>query len=131
MTLAFLHGEILVGWFLTGALVIFAAACVGFWLWRYPPRAPILPAAIYLVIAIVGGFLWMTDPSNLLWSSIGFALTLPWSAVFLFAVMQCEVEPPAWLILPGIPLNALLVYLALRSRGRHRVPAATGDNKAL
>ena len=126
MTLAFLHGEVLVGWFFTGALAIFAAVGVGFWLWRYPPRAPILPAATYLVIAIVGGFVWMTDTSDLFWSSIGFALTLPWSAVFLFAVMQFDVQPPAWLILPGIPLNALLVYLALSSRGRHRVPARDG-----
>lgn len=84
-----------------------------------------LLAAIYLMIGIAGGVLWMGDISDLLWSSIGFALTLPWSAVFLFAVMQFDVQLPAWLILPGIPLNALLIYFALRWRG-HRVPAQDG-----
>jgi hypothetical protein len=49
MTLALLHGEILVGWFFTGSLAIFAAVGIGLWLWRYPPRAPILPTAIYLL----------------------------------------------------------------------------------
>jgi len=126
MTLAFLHGEILVGWFFTAALATFAAIGIGLWLWRYPPRAPMLPVAIYLAIAIAGGVLWMSDTSDLFWSSIGFALTLPWSALFLFAVMQFDVQPPAWLILPGIPLNALLIYLTLRWRGRHRVPANDG-----
>ncbi len=126
MTLAFLHGQILVGWFFTAALAIFAAVGVALWLWRYPPRAPMLPVAIYLVIAIGGGILWMSDTSDLLWSSIGFAMTLPWSAGFLFAVMQFDVQPPTWLILPGIPLNALLIYLALRWRGQHRVPANDG-----
>ena len=127
MTLAFLHGEILVGWFFAGALAILVALGVGLWLWRYPPPAPMLPVAIYLVIAIVGGVVWMSDTSDLFWSSIGFALTLPWSAVFLFAVMQFDVQPPAWLILLGIPLNALLIYLALRLRGRRRIPAQGGE----
>ena len=126
MTLAFLHGEILVGWFFTGALATFVAVGVVLWLWRHPPRAPILPVAIYLVIATIGGVLWMGDSSDLLLSSIAFALTLPWSAVFLFAVMQFDAQPPAWLILPGIPLNALLIYLGLRWRGQHRVPAHDG-----
>ena len=121
MTLAFLHGEILVGSFFTGALATFAALGVGIWLWRYPPRAPTLPVAIYLVVAIIGGVLWMSDTSDLLLSSIGFALTLPWSALFLFAVMQFDVQPPPWLVLPGIPLNALLAYLVLRLRARQRV----------
>ena len=126
MTLVFLHGEILVGWFFTGALAILAALGVGLWLWRSPPRAPMLPVAIYLLIAITGGVLWMSDTSDLFLSSMGFALTLPWSAAFLFAVMHFDVQPPAWLILPGIPLNALLIYLALRLRGQRRIPARGG-----
>lgn len=125
MTLAFLHGEILLVWLLAGALATFAAVGVGWWFWRYPPRAPILPVAIYL--AITGGVLWMSDASDLFWSSLGFAVTLPWSALFLFAVMQFDVQPPTWLILPGIPLNALLIYLALRWRRRHRVPVHDGE----
>ena len=120
MTLAFLHGEILVGWFFTGALAIFAAVGIGLWLWRYPPRAPILPTAIYLLAAIVGSMLWMSDTSALLLSSIGFALTLPWSALFLFAVMSFDVQIPAWTILPGMALNAGLVYLAMRSLATRR-----------
>ena len=116
MTLAFLHGEILVGWFFTGALAIFAAVGIGLWLWRYPPRAPILPSAIYLLAAIAGSTLWLSHTSDLLLSSIAFALTLPWSALFLFAVMSLDVQIPAWIILPGMALNAGLVYLGMRWR---------------
>ena len=123
MTLAFLHGEILVGWFGMGALAVLIAFGLGLWLYVHPPHAPILPTVIYLLVAIVGSVLWMSDTSDLFLSSLGFALTLPWSAVFLFAVMTFDVQPPPWLILPGIPLNALLIYFALRWRARHRVPA--------
>jgi uncharacterized membrane protein len=64
--------------------------------------------------------LWMSDTSDLLLSSIGFALTLPWSALFLFAVMSFDVQIPAWIILPGMALNAGLVYLAMRSLATRR-----------
>ena len=121
MTFAFLHGEILVGWFLTGALAVFVALCIGLWYYWHPPRTPILPTAIYLLMAIVGCVLWMSDTSDLLLSSLGFALTLPWSALFLFAVMSFDVQIPAWLILPAIPLNATVIYVAARSLARRRL----------
>ena len=126
MTLALLHGEILVGWFFTGAVAIFAAVGIGLWFWRYPPRAPILPTAIYLLAAIVGSLLWMSHTSDLLLSSIGFALTLPWSALFLFAVMSFDVQIPAWIILPGMALNAGLVYLAMRRLATRRSAHGAG-----
>lgn len=120
MTFALLHGEILVGWFSIGALAVLIASIVGFWwCWR-PPRGPILPTAIYLLLALPGSALWMSDTSNLLLSSLGFALTLPWSALFLFAVMLFDIQIPAWAILPGIPLNAVLIYFAARSLAKRR-----------
>src|SRR6267142_4788640 len=121
MTFAFLQGEILIGWLSMGALAAFLALVVGFWWCWHPPQAPILPTAIYLLVAIVGCVLWMSHTRDLWLSSLGFALTLPWSALFLFAVMVFDVQIPAWLILPGIPLNALLLYFALRSMRRYRL----------
>ncbi len=123
MTFALLHGEILVGWFSMGALAVLLASVIGLWWYWHPPRTPILPTGIYLFVAIVGCVLWISDTSDLLLSSLGFALTLPWSALFLFAVMSFDVQMPAWLILPGIPLNAALIYLAARSLAKRRLPA--------
>src|SRR5712692_7750533 len=103
MIFAFLHGEILIGWFSMGAFVVLIAAVVGFWWCWHPPRGPVLPTAIYLLLVLVGSALWMSDTSNLLLSSLGFALTLPWSAILLFAVMSFDIQIPAWVILLGIP----------------------------
>ncbi len=123
MTLAFLHGEILVGWFSAGALtVLVATAIFVLWFWR-PPRTPLVPTVIYLLVAVAGSVPWISHTSDLLWSSLGFALTLPWSALILFAVMSFDVEIPAWLVLPGIALNTVLLYVVAKSMGRYKLNA--------
>jgi hypothetical protein len=122
MSLALLHGEILVGWFAMGALAILLALGFGAWFYLHPPPPAVL-TTVYLMLAVIGGILWMADTSDLFWSSVAFALTLPWSALFLFAVMSFDVQPPPWLVLLGLPLNALLLFLAARWRARQRVPA--------
>jgi hypothetical protein len=120
MILALLHGEILIGWFLTGALATFAAVAVFLWWFWHPPRSPIVPAGIYLLLAIVAFVLWKSDESNLLTSSLGFALTLPWSAIVLLAVMIFDIQVSTWAILPGIPLNVVLIYFAAKAMRRRR-----------
>jgi len=128
MSFAFLHGEILIGWFSMGALALLIALVVGFW-WRWrPPRGPIVPTAIYLLLALLGSAIWMSDTSNLLLSSLGFALTLPWSALFLFAVMSFDIQIPAWAILPGIPLNSVLIYFAARTLAKRKLGASDEEN---
>jgi hypothetical protein len=102
-----------------GALAVLVALGFGAWLYLYPPH-PVLPTVVYLVLAIVGGILWLSDTSDLFWSSVAFALTLPWSALFLF-VVSYDVQPPPWLVLPGLAVNALLLYVAVRWRGRQRL----------
>lgn len=105
-----------------GALSILLAVGFGAWLYLHPPP-PAVPTAVYLMLAVIGGILWTADTSDLFWSSVAFALTLPWSVLFLFAVMSFDVQPPPWLVLLGLPLNALLLFLAVRWRARQRVPA--------
>jgi hypothetical protein len=121
MSLALLHGEVLVAWFGMGALAVLMALGFGAWLYVHPPH-PMLPTGVYVLLAIIGGFLWLSDTSDLFWSSVAFALTLPWSALFLF-VVSFDVQPPPWLVLPGLAVNALLLYVAVSWRARQRLLA--------
>jgi len=115
MTFAFLHGEIPVAWNVMGALAEVAVVVIVLsWCWR-PPRSPKLPTAGYLLLALLGYELWVSHSSNLLISSAGFALTLPWSSLPFF-----DIPIPTWTILPGIILNAVLLYLVAGSMSRYR-----------
>jgi len=118
MILALLHGEIIVGWFLAGALAAFVAFVVFLWWYWRPPRSPIVPAGIYLLLALVAFVQWKSDESNLIISSLGFALTLPWSAIVLLAVMIFDIQASTWAILPGISLNVALIYFAAKAMRR-------------
>ena len=121
MTFAILHGEILVGWLSMGALAMLVASVVGFWCWWHPPRKPILPSAIYLLLAAVFFGAWMSDESSLLLSSLGFAFAMPWSAIYLFAILTLQVEIPVWVILPGFLVNAALIYFGANFARRRRL----------
>ena len=121
MTLAFLHGEIIVGWLSMSVLALLVVPVVALWWWRRPPRAPILPSVIYLVLAAVFFALWMSDESNLLLSSLGFAFAFPWSVIYLFAILTLQVEIPIWVILPGFLVNAALIYFAAKFLRRRKL----------
>ncbi|HKY28884.1 MAG TPA: hypothetical protein VJM12_13175 [Pyrinomonadaceae bacterium] len=114
-----------------GALAVLIGLGLSVWLYVHPPH-PTLPTVVYLLLAIIGGILWLSETSDLFWSSVAFALTLPWSALFLFVVMSFDVQPPPWLVLPGLAVNALLLYVAARWRARQWLLARVArDNKSL
>ena len=102
MALAFLHGEIIVAWFLAGALTLLVGSLLALGLWLYPPRSPLLLSAIYLSLAIVFMALWTSDESSLAMSSLGFAFSMPWSALAMFAILEFQIEITVWVIWPGL-----------------------------
>jgi hypothetical protein len=63
----------------------------------------------------------MSDESNLLLSSLGFAFALPGSDIYLFAILRLQVEIPVSVILPGFLLNATLIYLAAEFTRRRKL----------
>jgi hypothetical protein len=121
MALAFLHGEIIFGWLSMGALAVLIVPVIGLWWSRHPPRVPILPSVIYLVLAAVFFALWISDESSLLLSSLGFAFAVPWSAIYLFAILTLQVEIPIWVILPGFFVNAALIYFTAEFMRRRKL----------
>ena len=131
MVLAFLHGEIIVAWFLAGALALLVGSLFALALWLHPPRSPLLLSAVYLSLAIVFMALWMSDESSLAKSSLGFAFVMPWSALFMFAILQCQVEIPLWVTSLGLIVNAVVIYFAAKwARGRKLRLAQAGHARA-
>lgn len=131
MALAFLHGEIIVAWFLAGALALLVGSLLALGLWLYPPKSPLLVSAIYLSLAIVFMARWLNDESNLATSSLGFAFTMPWSALCILAVLSFQIEIPLWVVLPGLVVNAFLIYYAAKwARGRKLRRSQTGATGA-
>lgn len=114
MSFAFLHGPIVVSWIVTGVLAEMAVVAVIIWWCWHPPRNPKLPTAVYLLLALLGYELWISNSGNLSISSVAFALTLPWSGLAL------DIPIPRRAIVLGIALNAVLLYLAARSMSRYR-----------
>ncbi len=112
MLVALFHGEYLVAWMLYGAIALLPVPVVALWWWWLPPRSPMPVAIIYLMLAVAFFILWMIDSSSVALSSLGFAWALPWSAVYVFAILSLEIEIPVWVILPGFLVNASLIYFA-------------------
>ena len=115
MSLAFLHGEQLL---FLGAVTVLVIPAVALWWWRFPPRSPVTPAAIYLSICFTVFVIWLNGSSHGLIPLSGFALALPWSTLYFISSILPEGEVPAWIMLPGIFVNAALIYGAAALAGR-------------
>ena len=116
---AFFHGEYLVGMLVLGAAAaVLIPSAVALWWWQHPPRSPALSAAIYLLIAIPCLVMWLSVPDSNLIAGLSFAALLPWSFIYFMAGILLEVEISGWVMLPGILVNAALIYGAATLAGR-------------
>jgi hypothetical protein len=95
LQLALLHGEqVLIGLLLAGAIVVVCVPVLLYlWLWHTKVSEAKLAVAYFGVVAVLWGIFAM-NPNNptsmvsLTAFSIGFILTLPWSAVTGFLVAE-------------------------------------------
>lgn len=122
MNLAFLHGgEAVAIALVVLVLAVCAAIAVAWWWWRHPPRSPITPTTIYLLVATGCLLLWRVEPTRLPpLSWLGFVASLPWSILYLMVGgLFFEEDLPAWPLLAGVAVNAGLIYGAAKLARRH------------
>ena len=119
-----LHGEqVLIGLILAAVIVV---VCVPillyFWLWHSTISEAKLAVAYFVIVAVLWGILAMNpnDPTSMVSLtafSIGFILTLPWSAVIGFIVAAVTPglgdRPFALVLVPFVAVDAVIFYFIL------------------
>lgn len=122
LQLALLHGEqVLIGLLLAGViLVVCVPVLLYFWLWHSTVSASKLVVAYFVIVAVLWGVVAMNPNRNptsmvsLTAFSMGFILTLPWSAVTSFIVAELSPglgdRPLALLSVLFAAVNAVILY---------------------
>jgi len=120
LQLALLHGEqVLIGLLLAAVVVVCVPVLLYLWLWHSTVSASKLAVAYFVIVAVLWGIVAM-NPNNptsmvsLTAFSIGFILTLPWSAVtsFIVAVLSPGLgdRPFALVSVLFAAVNAVILY---------------------
>lgn len=107
--LLLLHGDLLLGLMAGSLLGLIVSSAAVFWLWKRPPRAPALPALVYLLAVFVFCIVAMaSDKDSLL--ILAAIFSFPWSFVWVILGSFLEVDFGESFLFLGIMINAFLVY---------------------
>jgi hypothetical protein len=116
MSFAFFLGEYFVGMMLIGGLEVAVLLVVAAFWTKFPPRSPIIPALIYLILAAICFAIWSVARLSLVMNILVLSLVLPWSLIF-FLEIPYEFDISEWWLLLGVVLNGLIIYgLAVLAR---------------
>jgi hypothetical protein len=109
MGLLLFHGEIIVELAASVLLTFLIFLALALWLWLRPPKMPILPAVVYLLLASVFCIAFLISDSEYLVPAVAFSF--PWSWLLIFvSTFVLEYNLGVGLLLPGVALNAILIY---------------------
>ena len=109
MLVLFLHGGEILAFFgsiLLGLIGFIASFAL---LWNYPPRHPLVPALIYLILALLLTLWLSVRPETMLVLVLPTAFWFPWSVMSIILATALELDS-LWIFAPGSILNALLIF---------------------
>lgn len=112
MAVLLFHGGEILGFF-AGMVVGFAGwATILSLLFTRPPRNPIIPAILYLLIASIPGMLFLlSDDLNMLQLIFVWIFSFPWSMLFVVLATFFNLDFGSSAALVGAFLNAITFYV--------------------
>jgi hypothetical protein len=114
MPVLFFHGEEILGLMAGALLGLLVFPAVIFWVWSHPPRIPILPTIVYIVIASAA-FIAFQVFDNVYSLMLAFVVFFPWSLVVVLVsgYLDNDLGTPGFVIAGAI--NAILIYVTGRA----------------
>ncbi len=109
MPVLLLHGEEILGVMAAAVLGLLLFPAILIWLWCRPPRNPLVPTIIYVVIALATFVAVLVD-DDIYALMLATIVYFPWSAILFFVSPFLNIDLGSIAFLVAGAINAALIY---------------------